>query len=226
MTKSTLLAVLAASTLAAGGALAQAPAGDAARGAQKVQMCQGCHGIEGWRTAFPEVYKVPRIAGQHPQYFVSALKAYRSGDRSPPVDARHRRLAVGPGHGRPRRVLRGARPDDRKGHQVMKTTATALLCAALAVALPAAAADVNAGAAKAKEVCAACHGMDGNSQQPDYPKLGGQHADYLAKSLRDYKSGARKNAIMAGFAAALTKQDIDNLAAYYAQQPRVVCSRY
>jgi cytochrome c553 len=83
MTKSTLLAVLAASTLAAG-AHAQAPAGDAARGAQKVQMCQGCHGIEGWRTAFPEVYKVPRIAGQHPQYFVSALKAYRSGDRSHP----------------------------------------------------------------------------------------------------------------------------------------------
>jgi cytochrome c553 len=83
MTKSTLLAVLAASTLA-GGAHAQAPAGDAARGAQKVQMCQGCHGIEGWRTAFPEVYAVPRIAGQHPQYFVSALKAYRSGDRSHP----------------------------------------------------------------------------------------------------------------------------------------------
>jgi cytochrome c553 len=109
---------------------------------------------------------------------------------------------------------------------VKQTLATAALCASLVVAVPAAAADANAGAAKAKEVCAACHGMDGNSQQPDYPKLGGQHADYLAKSLRDYKSGARKNPIMAGFAAALTKQDIDNLAAYYAQQPRVVASRY
>jgi cytochrome c553 len=109
---------------------------------------------------------------------------------------------------------------------VKKTFAAAALCAALVVAVPAAAADANAGAAKAKEVCAACHGMDGNSQQPDYPKLGGQHADYLAKALRDYKSGARKNPIMAGFAAGLTRQDIDNLAAYYAQQPRVVASRY
>ena len=84
MTKTTTIASLAAAALAAGSALAQAPAGDAARGAQKVQMCQGCHGIEGWRTAFPEVYKVPRIAGQHPQYFVNALKAYRSGERTHP----------------------------------------------------------------------------------------------------------------------------------------------
>lgn len=98
--------------------------------------------------------------------------------------------------------------------------------AALALAAPAVAADLAAGAAKAKEVCAACHGMDGNSAQPDYPKLGGQHADYLAKALRDYKSGARKNPIMAGFAAGLTRKDIDNLAAYYAQQQRVVSTRY
>lgn len=84
MTKTTTIAVLAAALLAAGGAFAQAPAGDAARGAQKVQMCQGCHGIEGWRTAFPEVYRVPRIAGQHPQYFVNSLKAYRSGERQHP----------------------------------------------------------------------------------------------------------------------------------------------
>ncbi len=81
------------------------------------------------------------------------------------------------------------------------------------------AADVNAGAAKAKEVCAACHGPDGNSPQPDYPKLGGQYADFLAKALRDYKSGARKNPIMQGFAAGLSRQDIDNLAAFYASQP-------
>ena len=108
----------------------------------------------------------------------------------------------------------------------MKTTLLAALAAASLAAFPAAAADLAAGAAKAKEVCAACHGMDGNSAQPDYPKLGGQHADYLAKALRDYKSGARKNAIMAGFAAALSKQDIENLAAYYAQQPRVLTSKY
>ena len=75
-------------------------------------------------------------------------------------------------------------------------------------------------------MCAACHGADGNSASPDFPKLAGQHRDYLSKALRDYKSGARKNAIMQGFAAALTKDDIDNLAAYYAAQPAVLSARY
>ena len=100
------------------------------------------------------------------------------------------------------------------------------LVSCTALAAPAAAADLAAGATKAKEVCAACHGMDGNSAQPDYPKIGGQHADYLAKALRDYKSGQRKNAIMAGFAAGLSRQDIDNLSAYYAAQPRVVTVKW
>ncbi len=58
------------------------PAGDAAKGAQKNQMCAGCHGIEGWRTAFPEVYRVPRIGGQHEAYLVKALQQYKSGERS------------------------------------------------------------------------------------------------------------------------------------------------
>jgi len=88
------------------------------------------------------------------------------------------------------------------------------------------AADLNAGAAKAKEVCAACHGLDGNSPQPDlHPKLGGQYADFLAKALRDYKSGARKNPIMQGFVAGLSRQDIDNLAAYYASQPAALMTK-
>jgi cytochrome c553 len=109
----------------------------------------------------------------------------------------------------------------------MKTTISILIGAAVALcSVATSAADVNAGAAKAKEVCAACHGLDGNSTQPDYPRLGGQHADFLAKALRDYKSGQRKNAIMAGFAAALSRQDIENLAAYYASQPRVVVSKW
>lgn len=88
------------------------------------------------------------------------------------------------------------------------------------------AADIAAGQAKAKEICQACHGMDGNSPVPDYPKLGGQYRDYLAKALRDYKSGARKNPIMAGFAGALTAQDIENLSAYYASQPPVLARKY
>ena len=102
-----------------------------------------------------------------------------------------------------------------------------MIAFAVAAALPAGAgaADVNAGAAKAKEVCATCHGLDGNSPQPDYPKLGGQYADFLAKALRDYKSGARKNPIMQGFVAGLSRQDIDNLAAYYASQPAALVTR-
>ncbi len=82
------------------------------------------------------------------------------------------------------------------------------------------AADIAAGAAKAKQVCAACHGEDGNGVQqfPDYPKLGGQHADYLLRSLRDYKSGARKNAVMAPMAQALSTKEMQDLAAYYSSQ--------
>lgn len=59
-------------------------AGDPQAGAQKNSMCQGCHGIPGWRTAYPEVYSVPKLGGQHADYIVSALKAYKSGERSHP----------------------------------------------------------------------------------------------------------------------------------------------
>ena len=97
--------------------------------------------------------------------------------------------------------------------------------AAMTAGAHAQAASIEAGKVKAKEVCAACHGEDGNSQVPDYPRLSGQHADYLAKALRDYKSGLRRNAIMAGFAGALSKDDIDNLAAYFHAQPAVVSTR-
>jgi cytochrome c553 len=97
--------------------------------------------------------------------------------------------------------------------------ATALaLC--LAATLPACAGGKPAdGAAQAKEVCAACHGADGNSPiAPDFPKLGGQHYDYLLHSLKAYKSGARKNAVMAAQVEKLSTRDMENLAAYYAAQ--------
>jgi cytochrome c553 len=61
-----------------------APNGDPEAGARKTQMCGGCHGIEGWRTAYPEVYSVPKIGGQHQAYIVKALQAYKSGERSHP----------------------------------------------------------------------------------------------------------------------------------------------
>ncbi|MBK6337284.1 MAG: cytochrome c [Betaproteobacteria bacterium] len=107
----------------------------------------------------------------------------------------------------------------------MKLPLSALLLA-LAWVPPAHATDLAAGAAKAKEVCVACHGIDGNSPSPEFPRLAGQHRDYLEKALRDYKSGARKNAIMAGFAAALTPRDIENVAAHYHSQPSVLATRY
>ncbi len=106
----------------------------------------------------------------------------------------------------------------------MKMSVIALLT--MLAASAAIAADVTAGAAKAKEVCQACHGLDGNSPSADYPKIGGQYPDYLSKALRDYKSGARKNAIMAGFAGTLSRQDIENLAAYYASEPPVVETKH
>ena len=90
----------------------------------------------------------------------------------------------------------------------------------------ASAADLAAGAAKAKEVCSACHGADGNSTDVNNPRLAGQHRDYLAKALRDYKSGERSNAIMKGFAATLSKQDIENLSAYFASQKSSLSSKY
>ena len=90
----------------------------------------------------------------------------------------------------------------------------------------ASAADLVAGAAKAKEVCSACHGVDGNSTDVNNPRLAGQHPDYLAKALRDYKSGDRNNAIMKGFAATLSKKDIENVAAYFSAQKSVLSIKY
>lgn len=80
-----------------------------------------------------------------------------------------------------------------------------------------AAGDATAGKAKST-TCAACHSADGNSVNPQYPKLAGQSADYLLKQLQDYKSGARANPIMAGMVAPLSPQDMEDLSAYFASQ--------
>lgn len=76
----------------------------------------------------------------------------------------------------------------------------------------------NPAAGKQKSAtCVACHGEDGNGTAPEFPVLAGQYASYLEQALKQYKNGERKNAIMAGFAAALSEQDIKDLAAYYAR---------
>lgn len=80
-----------------------------------------------------------------------------------------------------------------------------------------AAGDPAAGKAKST-TCAACHGADGNSTDPQYPKIAQQHAGYTAKQLHEYKSGARENAVMAGMAMPLSDEDILDLAAYFEAQ--------
>lgn len=80
--------------------------------------------------------------------------------------------------------------------------------------------NAESGKAKAAQVCAACHGPDGNKPTgPDFPVLAGQYPDYIKKALADYKSGKRNNAIMKGFAATLSVQDMDDLSAWFASQP-------
>jgi cytochrome c553 len=89
-----------------------------------------------------------------------------------------------------------------------------------AATLGAEAADRDAGQKIADAQCAACHGKDGKTPiDASYPKLAGQYADYLAVALRAYQTGERKNPIMAGIAKPLSRQDIDNLAAYFGALP-------
>lgn len=85
-----------------------------------------------------------------------------------------------------------------------------------------------ADAARGKEkstTCAACHGADGNSASPDFPRLAGQHEDYLYRALADYKDGKRKNPIMAAQVGTLSKADMQDLAAYFASQQGLVVRR-
>ena len=95
-----------------------------------------------------------------------------------------------------------------------------LLCLASSVPFALhAAGNPDSGKAKAAQVCAACHGPDGNKPSaPDQPILAGQHYDYLVRALTDYKIGRRQNPIMKGFAGQLSKRDIEDLAAWFAAQ--------
>ena len=96
----------------------------------------------------------------------------------------------------------------------MKKVAIALSLLVSLVGTANAAGNAEAGKEKAA-MCTACHGADGNSLVDTFPKLAGQHADYLVKQLKDFKSGARLDPIMQGMAAALTDEDMANIAAYY-----------
>jgi cytochrome c553 len=102
----------------------------------------------------------------------------------------------------------------------MIRTGAVVLAAAMACSSSVWAADLSKGREKAEQVCAACHGKEGNAPiDPSYPILAGQHEDYLMQALSAYKSDHRKNAIMGAQAKLLSKAEIADLAAYYASLP-------
>src|ERR1700682_2204200 len=124
------------------------------------------------------------------------------------VDARHRGEPERQGHGRSGRLLRGA-------GQMNKLLILAIAIA-FAPAVSHARGNAESGKAKAAQVCAACHGPEGNKPSaPDPPVLAGQYEDYLVKALNDYKSGKRSNPIMKSFAGQLSKKDMEDLAAWF-----------
>ena len=182
--------------LASFAALAQAPAftGDAKRGHDLAYTCNGCHAIPNYKNVYP-TYSVPKLSGQRPQYLVAALKAYKSGERS--HGTMHSQAAS-------------------MSEQDMADVAAFL---AGANVLSESKNDVPADKRpKSSEVCLACHGTNGVGITADYPTISGQHRDYIVRSLLDYQKGGRKNPVMAGMAANLTREDIEALATFYAGQ--------
>jgi cytochrome c553 len=169
--------------------------GDAAHGKVLAYTCLGCHGIPNYKNVYP-TYSVPELRGQHPEYIVAALKAYRSGERGHPTMHAHASTL---------------------SEQDMQDVAAYLGGEAIKTATAGAAPDA-AGMPPAVATCAACHGRNGVGIMGIYPTLSGQHADYLEHSLTAYRSGARKNGIMAPFASQLKPEDIKQVAEYYAAQ--------
>jgi cytochrome c553 len=170
---------------------APAPAllpGDPHRGKELSYTCLGCHGIDGYRNAYPD-YSVPKLEGQNPEYLVSALHDYRKGDRSH-ITMHSQAAELSDQDIADIAVFFAGRPLSSSG----KAQGT----------VP-----------KAATLCTSCHGQDGVAIAPMYPSLAGQHQDYLARALEEYQNGGRKNPIMRGLAAPLKPAEIAQIAAYY-----------
>jgi cytochrome c553 len=186
-------AALVLSALASFGLHAQDVAlkADPVRGKAISYTCLGCHGVAGYRNAYPN-YSVPELKGQHPEYLVSALKEYRSGERS------HFTM-----HSQAEEL----------SDQDMTDIAAYFSAAPLTSG--------HRDAAQVPQVaglCVSCHGADGVGIAPLYPTLAGQHADYIVRALEEYQKGARKNLIMATFVAKLTSEQLEALAEYFSKQ--------
>jgi cytochrome c553 len=148
-------------------------AGDAARGKILSYTCLGCHGIQDYKNVYP-TYSVPELVGQHPEYLIAALKEYRSGERSHAT--MHEQAAS-------------------LSDQDIEDIATYFS----GTVLKPGAATIGTAPAKVASLCVSCHGKDGVGIGGDYPTLSGQHEDYLARALTEYKKGDRKNAVMPTF---------------------------
>jgi cytochrome c553 len=165
---------------------------DPAHGKAISYTCLGCHGVEGYKNAYPN-YSVPELQGQHPEYLVQALKEYRSGERS------HFTM-----HSQAEELSDQDMADIAAYFAGVPLTSTR-----------------HADASKVPDaagVCTACHGADGVGITPLYPTLSGQHADYIARAIDEYQKGARKNPIMAPLVANLKPDQIEIIADYFSKE--------
>ena len=167
-------------------------AGDAAHGKTLAYTCLGCHGIDTYKNVYP-TFSVPKLRGQHPEYIVSALQEYARGERSHATMHAHAASLTDQDMQDIAAYLSGATVTSA-GKEPVGTA-------------PAAAA-----------ICQACHGRDGVGIMGMYPTLSGQHADYIEHALESYRSGSRKNLIMAPFANQLKPEEIKQLAEYFSKQ--------
>lgn len=186
-------------------AFAQDIQGDVKAGQSKNAMCSGCHGIQGYQASFPEIHKVPMISGQSAKYIVSSLNAYKKGDRKHPTmrgiaeTLSDQDIADLAAYYSVSGVAADAKPLAEKPSKEPNAPVQALL---------------------AKANCSACHGANFSKPiDPSYPKLGGQHADYLLVALKAYKveknaKVGRNNAIMAGMAKQYTNAELKLMANY------------
>lgn len=199
--------------LALAGTASMAPvaqAQDAAAGGKKAAMCIGCHGIVGYRASFPEVHKVPMIAGQNAKYLENALLAYKKGERKhPTMKAIATTLSE-------QDVADLAAYYERLGQGSVKSVAAV-------AAAPAPSAAVEALLTKGN--CASCHGADFNKPiDPTYPKLAGQYGDYLYVALKSYQTEGnprvgRGNPIMAAQVQQFKHAELKALARYIGTLP-------
>lgn len=198
----TLALGLAGAALTPAHAQTAAPVGNAAAGEQKNAMCVGCHGIVGYKTGFPEVHRVPKLYGQNARYIATALTEYKQGDRK---------------HPSMRAVAQTLSEQDMADLGAYFASVTAR-GPALHASGPADAAA--AAALVAQAGCTSCHGGNFNKPiDPAYPKLAGQHGDYLYVALKAYQTGdkalvGRGNPIMGAMVKQLTSEQLQTLAQY------------